>query len=257
MEKEIKLVEGFDYELIIDFYKMVNRQGPGSVEATKKALEFIPHLTPGSKIADIGCGTGGQTLTLAENTEVHITATDLGEGFLNVLKDRAKQAGYESRITTLVASMDNLPFSESEFDLIWSEGAIYIMGYEKGLKEWYKFLKAGGYIGVSEVTWLTNERPKEIQDFWNKNYSEINTISNKIEVMQNAGYMPVAHFVLPPSCWLENFYDLMPQAIERFLEKHKYSEVAKQFVQSQVAEIELYKKYKDYYSYVFYIGQKV
>ncbi|WP_029903122.1 class I SAM-dependent methyltransferase [Prevotella sp. 10(H)] len=257
MNEEKKLVEGFDYQMIIDFYKMVSRQGPGSAEVTKKALGFIPDLSDSSKIADIGCGTGGQTMTLARNTGGHITAVDLGKGFIDLLKENAEKEGLGNRITTLIESMDNLPFSENGFDLIWSEGAIYIMGYENGLREWRRFLKQGGYIAVSEVSWITKERPQEIEEFWNRNYADINTVSNKIEVMQNAGYLPVAHFIQPENCWLEHFYDLMDDIVEPFLQKYDYNQEAKDFVESQMREIALYKKYKDYYSYVFYIGQKI
>ena len=42
--------------------------------------------------------------------------------------------------------MDALPFGEEELDMIWCEGAIYNIGFERGLKEWRKYLKPGGYI---------------------------------------------------------------------------------------------------------------
>lgn len=254
-EKEIRLVEDFD--LIFDFYKLVNRQGPGSVEITKLALNFIPGLPVSSKIADIGCGTGGQTITLAENTSGHITAIDLSEKFIEILDKNVKQAGFEDRFTNLIGSMEDLPFSDNELDLMWAEGSIYHIGFEKGLREWHQYLKPGGYIAVSEVSWITKERPQEIEEFWVLNYDGIDTIPNKVAAMQNAGYIPIAHFVLPVNCWLENFYDLVEAAVDPFLKQQNNSEEAKQFIESQLTEINLYKKYKDYYSYVFYIGQKI
>ena len=60
-------------------------------------------------------------------------------------------------------------------------------------------------IAVSEVSWLTDTRPDEIEQFWNFNYAEIDTISNKIKKMEEAGYTPVAHFILPEYCWLDCF----------------------------------------------------
>ncbi|MFC4673552.1 class I SAM-dependent methyltransferase [Dysgonomonas termitidis] len=254
-KKEIKLVEDFD--LIFDFYKLVSRQGPGSIEITKRALDFIPGTSVNSKIADIGCGTGGQTITLAKNTLGHITAIDLSEKFIEILDKNVKQAGFEDRFTTLAGSMENLPFSDNELDLIWAEGSIYHLGFERGLREWRQYIREEGYIAVSEVSWITKERPLEIDEFWEQNYNGIDTIPNKIAVMQEAGYIPVSHFVLPVNCWLENFYDLVEAAVDPFLEEQNDSEEAKQFIDSQLTEINLYKKYKDYYSYVFYIGQKI
>ena len=43
------------------------------------------------------------------------------------------------RSVPLAASMEDLPFESSYFDLIWSEGAIYNIGFEKGIKTWKPF----------------------------------------------------------------------------------------------------------------------
>ena len=89
--------------------------------------------------------------------------------------------------------MDALPFQEEELDLIWSEGAIYNIGFERGMNEWNKFLKKNGFIAVTEASWFTPERPSEIDDFWMANYPEIDTIPRKIAQMEKAGYIPTAH----------------------------------------------------------------
>ena len=60
----------------------------------------------------------------------------------------------QDRVKGIVGSMDNLPFQNEELDLIWSEGAIYNIGFERGLNEWRRYLKPGGYIAVSEVRGL-------------------------------------------------------------------------------------------------------
>jgi len=152
--------------------------------------------------------------------------------------------------------MGELPFKENEMDLIWSEGAIYNIGFEYGLNLWNKYLKPGGYLAVSEVSWFTESRPAEIEDFWMDAYPEIDTVPNKVSQMQKAGYVPVAHFILPVNCWTEHFHDLMPPVHKTFLERYDHSKAAVDFVENQEHEIKLYDKYKDYYGYVFYIGQK-
>ena len=115
----------------------MERQGPGSPEMTLKALSFIDNLTNQSFIADIGCGTGGQTINLAKNTKGNITALDLFPDFINILNCKVTHLGMENRVKGIVGSMtDELPFDVDSLDLIWSEGAIYNIGFERGLKEW-------------------------------------------------------------------------------------------------------------------------
>ncbi len=85
------------------------------------------------KIADIGCGTGASTTLLPKELDAEITAVDFLPEFLDELQTRAKDHGVAEKITTLSCSMDALPFSDEEFDVIWPEGAIYNMGFENGV----------------------------------------------------------------------------------------------------------------------------
>lgn len=247
-----------ELELLIDFHKDAERQGPGSANATLKALGLIPldHDKP-LKVADIGCGTGAQTLTLARNLNGAITAVDLFPEFLEKLKRRSKEQETGHRIRTLEADMQKLPFRGEEFDVIWAEGSIYSMGFEEGIRQWRKFLKPGGYIAVSELTWLTDNRPQEIEKYWQNEYVEIDTASSKVKLLEVNGYTPIGYFTLPESCWLDNYYDSMESRFDTFLEKHSHSQSARGLVELEKAEIEMYKKYKNYISYGFYIAKKV
>ncbi|RLD73501.1 MAG: SAM-dependent methyltransferase, partial [Bacteroidetes bacterium] len=209
------------------------------------------------KIADIGCGSGGQTITLAKNIKGKIIAVDLFPEFLEKLNRKATELGLQDKITTLEKSMEELPFDNKEFDIIWSEGAIYNIGFEKGIKEWKSYLKAGGYIAVSEISWITNSRPKVLEEYWNKEYPEIDTASNKIKVLEENGYSLVGYFILPQSSWIENYYKPMEKRFSAFLEEHNNSEMAKGIVEENQEEIRKYKKFKDYYSYGFYIAKKI
>ena len=133
-----------DYQLLVDLHKNANRQGPGGDSETEKALSqaMIDRAAP-LKIADIGCGTGASSLMLARLLNAQITAVDFLQDFLEVLEGRAKNMGLSEKITTLCCSMDNLPFGKEEYDVIWSEGAIYNMGFERGVVDWNHYLKAG------------------------------------------------------------------------------------------------------------------
>jgi len=250
-------IHEFDFNLICEYFSNVERQGPGSPEVTIKALSFIDNLTNESSIADLGCGTGGQTMVLAQHAPGHITGIDLFPTFIDLFNRNADKQNLRDRVKGVVGSMDNLLFREEELDLIWSEGAIYNIGFEKGLNEWRKFLKKGGYIAVSEACWFTEERPAEIHQFWVDAYPEIDTIPNKVAQMQKAGYIPVATFILPENCWTDNFFS--PQVIvqDTFLKKYPGNKTVEEFIKYARLEAQLYSKYKEYYGYVFYIGKKI
>ena len=250
-------IHEFDFNLICEYFSNVERQGPGSPEVTIKALSFIYNLTNESRIADLGCGTGGQTMVLAQHAPGHITGIDLFPAFIDLFNLNADKQDLRDRVEGVVGSMDNLLFQKEELDLIWSEGAIYNIGFEKGLKEWRKFLKNGGYVAVSEASWFTEERPAEIHQFWVDAYPEIDTIPNKVAQMQKAGYVPVATFILPENCWTDNFFS--PQVIvqDTFLKKYPGNKTVEEFIKYARLEVELYSKYKEYYGYVFFIGKKL
>lgn len=250
-------IHDFQFELICEYFSYLERQGPGSIESTLRALSFIENLTDKSLIADIGCGTGGQTITLAKNTQAKITAVDLFPKFVDLLKANAEKEGINDRINAIVGDMTDLPFNENQFDLIWSEGAISHIGFENGIKEWRKLIKPGGYIAVTDATWFTNESPKEIHDFWMDAYPEIDVISAKIAQMEQAGYKAVAHFTLPDSCWLDGYYAPQKVSRELFLKKYGEHQVAVDFVANMQHEEAMYNKYKEFYGYAFYIGKKI
>ena len=204
-------------------------------------------------IADF-CGTGGQTITIARNRDCTITAVDLLPELLEEFRARIKKAGLENRVTAIQGSMDALPFSPGEFDVIWAEGSIYNIGFERGLREWRQYLKPGGIIAVTECSWLSGARlaSKFISDY----FPDIDSPSGKVRILEEAGYAPLAHFALPEHCWTENYFAHASARIPGFLKQYGHSEKALLLAEMQKNEIAHYEKYKAYYGYVFYIGQK-
>lgn len=247
-----------DYQLLIDLHKDADRQGPGGDAETKMAIDIsiVDRAAP-LKIADIGCGTGASTLCLAQQLNTQITAVDFLPDFLEVLKSKADRAGLSDKISTLAYSMDNLPFGDGEFDVIWSEGAIYNIGFEKGVTNWNRYLKVGGILVVSEITWITASRPSELQKHWEGEYPEIDVASSKIAVLEKNGYSPIGYFVLPEYCWLDNYYRPMQNRFKSFLNRNGNSEKARAIVAAENREIELYEKYKTHYSYGVYVAKKL
>lgn len=257
MNDEIQSIHEFDLELISEYFAGLERQGPGSPDVTTRALGFVEGLGADSRIADIGCGTGGQTMVLAQNAPGHVTGLDLFPRFIDLFNANAAALGLQHRVTGIVGSMDDLPFEDGELDLIWSEGAIYNIGFERGLREWRRYLKEGGYIAVSEASWFTDERPAEIEEFWMLEYPGIDTVPNQLEQLQRAGYKPVACFCIPDACWTDHFFAPQAAVQQAFLKAHAGDGAAEGFIRNMRHEESLYQKYHKYYGYTFFIGEKL
>lgn len=244
-------------QLLINLHQHNQRQGPGSTRETQKALELTGLDTSRPlKIADIGCGTGSSALELAQLPEAHVTAVDFSADFIQTLKEHAAERELNHKITALTGNMENLPFEGETFDLIWSEGAIYNIGFEKGIRDWRQYLKPSGILVVSEITWLTGNRPEEIEQFWQQAYPEIATASTKLQQLESCGYSPVAYFSLPEYCWLDNYYTPLEKRLPEFLAQHNNSPETQAIVEEERKEVALYQQYKDYYSYGVYIARK-
>lgn len=247
-----------DYQLLIDLHRPAERQGPGGDSESKRAMVLAGlDRSRSLKIADIGCGTGASAILLARELDADITAVDFLPEFLDELQTRANDYGVSDRITTLNCSMDALPFEEDEFDVIWSEGAVYNMGFEAGVSAWRRFLKPGGKLIVSEITWLSAARPPEIQSYWEALYPEIDVASAKIGLLERHSYSPEGYFILPPHCWLENYYYPMQSRFDVFLERHGHSDEARSMVDAERSEIALYERFRDYYGYGVYVAKRM
>ena len=246
-----------DIRLIGEFFKGLDRQGPGGDRETLRALDVIQSTLPESvMVADMGCGTGRATMLLAERLRGHLKAVDLLSSMLQGLRERFAGSPFADRVDPLQASMEALPFAPQTFDLIWAEGSIYNVGFERGLRLWHDLLRPKGWVAVTECSWLGSKRPTSCR--WiEDNFSEIAPIATKIEQMQRCGYHPVAHFTLPSECWVDNYYKPMQQRIPGFLNDHPADRSAQHLVAMLQEEIHCYMRWGDTYGYVFYIGRKV
>lgn len=245
-------------KLLTDLHVNNHRQGPGSETAFKRALDLSGiNITANITIADIGSGTGSATIPLLKHTNATITAIELLPTFLEKIRSNAESKGVADRLQTIEADMAELPFQDEQFDAIWSEGAIYNIGFETGVQKWNRFLKPGGVLVVSEITWLRSDIPKEIKSYWEQEYPEIDVASKKLSVLEKNGYSPIGYFTLSPDCWLAEYYEPIQAGISAFLRRNENSSKAREIVEAEKQEYELYKKYQDYYSYGVYIAKKV
>lgn len=251
-DKELTMMD-----LIVEAHIGLERQGPGSTEITLKALSFIDEVDKITKTADLGCGTGGQTILLAQKISGEIIGVDQFAAFTDVLDANAAKLRLGNRVKGLVGNIEELPFQRESLDLIWSEGVIDGIGFQERMICWNSFLKQDGHLAFTCPTWLAEEHPAEVVKFWSDAGCELNTADQNIAILQKAGFCFIAAFVLPDTCWMEQYYIPRTAAMEKLREKYAGNETFEEYAQGDRIEIELYEKYKQHYGYVFYIAKKI
>jgi len=244
-------------KFFFEAFECLNRLAPGSKGSTLKALSMFQSQKEHIKILDIGCGNGIHTMLLAQEfPNASIIAIDNHMSFIENLNKTANKYGLSDRVTGKCISMFEMPFEDNSFDLIWSEGAIYITGFENGLRGWKRFLKDDGYLICSELSWITNTPSEEIYNYWNEAYPQIDTVENKIKQIEKVEYRYKSHFIIPTTDWVDNYYNPLQDSLNEMLNKYNNNASAKQAIDTLQREINLYHKYSHEYSYAFYVMSK-
>jgi SAM-dependent methyltransferase len=246
-------MEGMEY--FYELYTGLPRGGPGDNASTQKAFSYLKNLPFEPLILDIGCGPGMQTIELARISKGKIIALDNYQPFLDILMQNAIKEGFEKRIIPKNQSMLEMDFKNGSFDLIWSEGALYQMGFQNGLKKCYQLLKKGGYLAVTEGVMLQSNVPVAAKKFW-KEYPDVKDIKGNIVLIQQEHFDIIAHFTLPVSSWTEQYYAPLEKRIYELQKKYQGNTTALQIFTRSEKEIEIYKKNSDYVGYEFFIMQK-
>jgi SAM-dependent methyltransferase len=190
------------------------REAPGSAATTALLLRLAGPLPDRPSIVDIGAGTGPASVVLAQLTGGQVTAVDRHKPFLEALDARALAAGVADRVTTLAASMDDLPLPPGSADLLWAEGSVYNMGFDAALTAWRPLLAPGGVLVLTEAEWLTPSPSPGAQAFWNPGYPAMRTTAANVDAAQRAGWTVQATYVLPESDWHEYYGPLAARLAE-------------------------------------------
>jgi SAM-dependent methyltransferase len=247
-------MEGMEY--FYELFCSLPRGGPGDNKSTQKAFSYLKNLPSEPLILDIGCGPGMQTCELARLSHGKIIALDNYQPFLDILMQNATKEGFDKRIIPKNQSMLEMDFKDSSFDVIWSEGALYSMGFQNGLKRCHQLLKNKGYLGVTEAVLLLSNLPEPLQEFWDKEYPDIKDVKSNISLIQAEGFDLLSHFTLPKSSWIDNYYSPMEKRIKELKKKYYDNKIALQVFEACEKEIKVYNTYSDYFGYEFFVMQK-
>lgn len=244
------------YEMMGKLYGELPRQGPGSAESTRKAFSMTRPLPERPYVLDIGCGTGGQTLELARLIDGQIVALDVFNWALDRLSEEAAAQGLADRIVTAKQSMTEMDFPDETFDLIWSEGALYIMGFEDALRKCWDLLKPGGFLAATEVCWLRPDPPAELRNFWQQAYPGIRSIADNLEIVERCGYETIGHFTLSDDAWWDEYYTPMRKLLPALRQEYSGWPDALALIAENESEMELHEKYSAWYGYEFFVCRR-
>ena len=164
---------------------------------TRKAFHILPQIDK-PRILDIGCGSGIPTLELARLGQGETIGIDIDQSALDNFAIKIAEVGLRDRVQALNCSLFNLDFPEETFDIIWSEGSIYAIGFERGLHEWKRFLKPGGYLVV---------------------HDEQGNVREKLGLVSDCGYELIGHFLLSQDTWRTEYFDPLEKLVNEFQTK--------------------------------------
>lgn len=250
--KEVGIINN---NILLELHRDLVLERPGRLDYTQRAFVVLPKLDK-PNVLDIGCGNGAPTLELARLSNGNIIGIDIDQGALDQLEKKVIEQNLSDRIKILNMSMFNLDFPERVFDIIWSEGAIFRIGFENGLKEWRRFIKPDGFLVIHEMSWLAPDPPQEIEEYWQKIYSGITTIQKNLDMIPGCGYSVLDHFPLPEDAWGKLYFDPLAERINAFREKYKNDSKMQMILDKEQREVDLYYKYSKWYGSAYYIIQK-
>ena len=239
--------------LFFELFDGLPRQGPGNTESTLRALGPVPGVGPHTRVLDIGCGTGAQTLVLAQHSRSHIIAVDNHPPFVDALNREAGRLGIADRLKARVADMCSLDFADASFDLIWCEGAIYNVGVETGLRDWRRLLRRDGHVAFTEACWRKPGPPAECVAFWQQEYPAIRPVSALLEAVGACGYETVEHFPLPASAWWDDYYRPLQDNLNAFRTRHLDEPDALELASRCQREIDIWHACSEFYGYEFLV----
>jgi len=243
--------------IYFEIFEALPRQGPGDERSTKRAFRNLDGLPEHPEILDVGCGTGGQTLVLAKLSTGNTTALDNHKTFIDKLKRDARRNGYSDRIHCVVGDMAAMNFPKRSFDVIWCEGAAFVMGFNNALKSWRAFLRPKGYVAISELVWFKKRAPKEVKDFFAREYPDMKYYEHIFPIVESTGYKMIDYFPLPGESWWTYYYTPMEKKLASLRRKYKGNQDVQSIFDAFQLEIDMHRKYSDYYGYGFYIMQRL
>jgi SAM-dependent methyltransferase len=207
-------------------------------------------------ILDIGCGQGGPTLELSRLSGGWLTGLDIDQSALDVLAMRAAEEGLADRVRAVHGSMTDLDFSDGSFDIIWAEGSMHVLGFERALAEWRRFIRPDGFLVVHEMAWLLPDPPPELVSCPELAYPGIRTVPEYARCVPDHGYLLLGHFALPDDFWLLDYFEPMLVRLRELRVKYADDQTVQRTLDREERAANLYRRYRKWYGSAFLVMQK-
>ncbi len=239
--------------VFFDVHSCLPRQGPGDADSTARALALAGPLPRRPWVLDIACGPGLQTMDLAALLpDAEIFGIDCHLPFLTELNRRASEHAVDERVHSIAADMKSLPFPDACFDLIWCEGAAYMMGVDNALQAWRPLLRQAGALALTEAIWLRSDPPERVHRSWAE-YPDMRDMAGCRALIRNSGYELLDDFVLPEKAWWTDYYNPMTERLRDLAAKYAGDAVAESVLAESQEEIDVYGNFSAYYGYAFFV----
>ena len=174
-----------------DFQNAKDRVRERLCKFTTKAFQMVPKMDR-PRILDVGCGSGVPTLKLADLGHGHVVGLDIDRDAVERFKRKIAESGLTDRVEATSCSMTEMDFPKESFDIVWAEGSIVHMGFQKGLTEWGRLLKPGGCLAV---------------------HDDSTGLSEKLSAIATSGYELLGYFKLDEQTWKKEYYFPMQRLI--------------------------------------------
>jgi len=202
---------------------------------TRKAFEAIPVIKkPG--ILDLGCGTGVPTLEIAGLTDGKIIAVDTDKECVEWLEEKIRRQNYQDRISVIRKSVLKIDPPEHSFDIILAEGLFNIIGFEKGLSHFVKFLKPNGYFMI---------------------HDDFRYMDNKQKTIDKHKLQLVTSFVLDKTVWWNEYCSCLEKKIDDFEKEWDEQVNTNRLFRQEKSELAMYRKNPETWRSVYLVLKKV
>jgi SAM-dependent methyltransferase len=201
---------------------------------TWQAYNLLPKIESPA-ILDLGCGSGVPTIELAVLSKGRILAVDRDRLALSRLKKKIVSLNLKARVRTLAADISRYRPRRAGYDIIWAEGAVNAIGFEKALGLWRDGLKPDGYLVI---------------------HDEIKHDRQKLDAAGRLGWEVVTHFVVPVDAWLNEYFRPLSGHLQELASKYARSPEALEVLRREECEIEVFKTRPDDFASAFYILKK-
>ena len=142
-------------EKMVDSYDLyMKRITLGREEVLRTMTVNLALVKEGDCVLEVGCATG--SLTLAAKRQVGPSGKVFGIDIIPAMIERSQQKAVQAKldITFQLGNIENIPFSENQFDVVMCSFMIFHMSEKvrnKGIEEIYRVLKPQGKLLVLDL----------------------------------------------------------------------------------------------------------